>query len=113
MMLLKDPCPLCQDILPGAADTAKLESNRNSGKKCMMLGADFGFGQVWTRTSMKLLSFQGDLVGKPIIGMVNLEPVDGNEFLLFGFERAQDGLHVPLSIHCPSPGLPPAGAHLV
>jgi len=51
------------------------------------------------------------LAGKLVVGMVNVEPVDGNTFLMLGFHRG-DGACVPLSVDQPQSGLPPLGARV-
>lgn len=52
-----------------------------------------------------------DFVGQLVVGMVNVEPVDGNSFVMLGFVR-DDGCCVPLTVHRPEAGLPPLGARV-
>lgn len=52
------------------------------------------------------------ILGKSIVGMVNVEPIDGNTFLLLGFVDS-DGVAVPLHIDNVSAELPPLGSRLL
>lgn len=80
-----------------------------------VLAADFGGGlRLQSHVDPALFQAVGaeGILGSLVVGMVNVEPSQGNGFLLLGFMRG-DGAAVPLSVDRVGEALPPLGAHLM
>jgi len=135
VLSLKTDCSRYEAIpLPGAALRQTLDFQADFAEKvdarvgmitrvvadhgAYCLDVHFGEG-LHLQSRVPTLSFGGGLIedemsllGKTIVGMVNVEPTEGNSFLLLGFVDG-NGIAVPLAVDMVKKDLPPLGAHLL
>lgn len=91
-------------------DASEESTSQGQDTPSIILAVEFGTGELITRAPLSILRLTPDIVGRVVVGMVNIES-DGNEFVMLGF-FLEDGTAVPLSCDELGPDLPPNASHV-